>query len=316
MKVLYGIEAAQAAGLRTTVVTAGTFDGVHVGHKRILQQLIAVARSCDGISVVITYDPHPRQVLPHRVGDDVRILSTLDEKISLLEAEGVDALLVLPFTLAFSQQTSAQYIADVVQGALQTHTLVIGYDHRFGRNREGSFAYLQANASALGFDVIEIPRHDVDHVGVSSTRIRHALLDGDLETANTYLGRPYTLSGTVVKGQQLGRTLGYPTANIEPGHADKLVPAIGVYACWVTLPGGGRVMGALSIGNRPAVGGTYTTIEVYLLDYEGDLYGQDLTLSFVKYLRPEWNFDSLEALKLQIGLDVAQVRTILSSAAQ
>lgn len=317
MRVFYGIDAIRGQLTGPSVVTAGTFDGVHYGHRKILEQLKQVAIQTGGSSVVITYDPHPRQVLPHRSGDDVRILSTLDEKIELLKAEGIDILLVINFTLEFSQWSSERYIDEIILKALGTKTLVLGYDHRFGRNREGSFAYLQAHSQSLGFDVIEIPRQDVDEVGVSSTKTRHALLEGDLVAANKYLGRSYSLSGKVVRGQQLGRTLGFPTANLELSVKEKLVPAYGVYACWVTLEQNGitkQYMGALSIGVRPAVGGTYETIETYLLDFDGDLYDQTIKLELVNYLRPEWNMPSLEALKQQISLDVDQVRAMLTDA--
>jgi len=309
MNILYGIEAAKNAALGKTVVTAGTFDGVHQGHILILNRLIAVAKSIGGTSVVITYEPHPRQVLEGK--EDIRILSTLEEKIILLQKAGIDCLLVLPFTKEFSQQSSTQYIQDVLQEALRTQYLVIGYDHKFGRNREGSFSYLLANGASLGFEVIEIPRHDIDTVAVSSTKTRHALQEGDLRTANLYLNRFYTLTGTVVKGQQLGRTLGYPTANLFSNHDKKLIPAIGVYAVWAILQDGTVHKGALSIGVRPVVNGKDQTIEVYLLDFSGDLYGQTITLEFVAYLRNEWSFDSLEALKNQIAIDVLQVREIL-----
>lgn len=314
MIVLHGLEAAHKAQLLKPVVTAGTFDGVHQGHLTILKQLRHHAQAIGGTALVITYEPHPRQVLPHRQGDDVRILTTLEEKLALLEAAGVDAVLVLPFTVEFSQWTGQQYIEEVMQKALGVHTLVIGYDHRFGRNREGSFHYLQSHASELGFEVQEIPRHDVDAVGVSSTRIRHALRDGELNIANRYLSRPYNLTGTVIHGQKVGRQLGYPTANLLPNHPDKLVPARGVYGCHVHLANGQKVIGALNIGVRPAVGGGDLTIEVHLLDYQGDLYDQEINLELYYYLRNEWNFPSLDALKEQIGKDVMQVRQLMKHA--
>ena len=314
MIVLNGLEAAQQARLTKPVVTAGTFDGVHQGHLTILRQLTETAKSIGGTALVITYEPHPRQVLPHRQGDDVRILTTLDEKLALLEKAGVQAVLVLPFTLEFSQWTSQQYIQDVLKDGLRAHTLVIGYDHRFGRNREGSFQYLQTHASELGFAVQEIPRHDVDAVGVSSTRIRHALQDGDLHIANRYLSRPYRISGEVVHGEKVGRQIGFPTANITQDHADKLVPANGVYGCMVTLADGKQHLGALNIGFRPAVGGRTRTVEVFILDYTGDLYGQNIDLDLYYYLRNEWHFPGLDALKEQIGKDVMQVRQLMKHA--
>jgi riboflavin kinase/FMN adenylyltransferase len=219
MNILYGIQAAKNASLQNTVVTAGTFDGVHQGHLLILNRLIDVAKSINGTSVVITYEPHPRQVVDS--SEDIRILSTLNEKIELLAKAGIDYLLVLPFTKEFSKLSSTQYIKTVLQDALQTKFLVIGYDHKFGRNREGSFSYLLANEDSLGFEVIEIPRHDIKTIAVSSTKTRNALLEGDLKTANLYLGRYYAITGVVIEGKQLGRTIGFPTANLQPNHDKK-----------------------------------------------------------------------------------------------
>ncbi|WP_210490505.1 bifunctional riboflavin kinase/FAD synthetase [Rufibacter aurantiacus] len=295
--------------LSHAVVTSGTFDGVHIGHQKILSRLIEAARQCDGQSVVISYWPHPRTVL-HPEDSSLHLLSTIEERIEALRAFGVDYLLLLPFTREFAQLSSEEYIQQILIQAIGTRKLVIGYDHRFGKNREGGFDYLQQNAQRYGFTVEEIPRQDIDAVGVSSSKIRTALERGDVVTAAKYLGRPYSLAGTVVKGKQLGRTIGYPTANVEPQEKLKLVPAQGIYAVTVLTPMG-RFKGMLSIGMNPTVQGTKQTIEVNIFDFEADLYGEEITLSFVSYLRAEEKFDGLEALTQQLHLDKVAALQVL-----
>ena len=306
--------------LRNAVVTSGTFDGVHVGHQRILRRLRQVADAAGGPAVVITYWPHPRLVLgpppTHPELLALQLLNTLDERIARLADLGVDYLLIVPFTREFSEWTSAQYIQELLLQTVGARQLVIGYDHRFGKNREGGFDYLTAHAARYGLTVEEIPREDVDAVGVSSTRIRRALLAGDVATANRYLGYHYPLTGLVVAGQQLGRTIGYPTANLEITELLKLVPARGIYAVWVQLADGQRYQGMLSIGVRPTVGAELAqTIEVNILDFSADLYGQLLTLEFVAWLRAEEKYDGLGALKAQLALDATNTRLALAQAA-
>ncbi|WP_210464545.1 bifunctional riboflavin kinase/FAD synthetase [Rufibacter roseolus] len=295
--------------LSHAVVTSGTFDGVHIGHQKILSRLIEAARQCDGQSVVISYWPHPRTVLDPE-DSSLHLLSTIEERIEALRAFGVDYLLLLPFTREFAQLSSEEYIQQILIQAIGTRKLVIGYDHRFGKNREGGFDYLQQNAQRYGFTVEEIPRQDIDAVGVSSSKIRTALERGDVATAAKYLGRPYSLTGTVVKGKQLGRTIGYPTANVEPQEKLKLVPAQGIYAVTVQTPMG-HFKGMLSIGMNPTVQGTKQTIEVNIFDFEADLYGQEITLSFISYLRAEEKFDGLEALTQQLHLDKVAALQVL-----
>jgi riboflavin kinase/FMN adenylyltransferase len=295
--------------LPNAVVTSGTFDGVHRGHQTILARLTEIARSSQGESVLITYWPHPRTVLSND-SMDLKLLTTLDEKIDLLEQAGVDHLIVIPFTRAFSELSSAEYIQQVLIDKIGTRKLVIGYDHRFGRDREGGFDYIQAHQNEYGFDVEEIPRQDIEAVGVSSSRIRSALEAGNIDTANRLLGRPYSLSGTVVKGRQLGRTIGFPTANLQVDDPVKLIPANGVYAVDV-LYAGQKFSGMLNIGYRPTVAGTHQTIETYIFDFDKDIYGEHLTLHFRAFLRPEQKFDGLSALVNQLKQDETAARKLL-----
>ncbi|TGE16281.1 bifunctional riboflavin kinase/FAD synthetase [Hymenobacter elongatus] len=304
---------AQFPHLHNATVTTGTFDGVHLGHQKILRRLLEVARQTGGPSVVITYWPHPRLVLApplaHPQPLDLHLLSTLDERIEYLEKFGVDYLLIVRFTKEFSELSSEEYIQQLLLDTVGTRKLVIGYDHRFGKNREGGFEYLSQNADRYGMEVEEIPREDVAAVGVSSTRIRRALEAGDILTANRYLGYSYPLTGLVVQGQQLGRTIGYPTANLQLPEPLKQIPARGVYAVLATTQAGTVEPGMLNIGVRPTVGGALAqTIEVHLLDFTGDLYGQLLTLQLVARLRDEQKFSGLDALKAQLAQDADDAR--------
>ncbi|KAA9338246.1 bifunctional riboflavin kinase/FAD synthetase [Hymenobacter busanensis] len=299
--------------LTNAVVTSGTFDGVHVGHQRILHRLQEVARQSGGPSVVITYWPHPRLVLAppaaHPEPLQLHLLNTLEERIDKLESFGVDYLLIVPFTREFSEWTSEQYIRELLLNTVGTSKLVIGYDHRFGKNREGGFDYLSQNADRYGMSVEEIPREDVDAVGVSSTRIRRALEAGDVATANRYLGYNYPFTGTVVRGKQLGRTIGFPTANMQQPEGLKLVPGRGVYAVLATTAAGTHHQAMLNIGVRPTVGGDLQqTVEAHLLDFDGDLYDQPLTVEFIARLRDEQKFDGLDALKAQLAKDADAAR--------
>lgn len=296
--------------LTNAIVTSGTFDGVHRGHQKILSRLTEVAQSSGGESVLITYWPHPRTVVSND-SQDLKLLTSLDEKIELIEQAGVDHLVVIPFTRSFSELTSEQYIRQILIDKIGTRKLVIGYDHRFGRDREGGFDYIRAHQSEYGFEVEEIPRQDVEAVGVSSSKIRTALQEGNVHTANRFLGRQYNLTGTVVKGRQLGRTIGYPTANLQVDDPIKLVPANGVYAVDV-IYGGQTYGGMLNIGFRPTVAGTHQTIETYIFDFDKDIYGEHMTLKFREYLRPEVKFDGLPTLVNQLKLDEESARTVLS----
>jgi riboflavin kinase/FMN adenylyltransferase len=296
--------------LSNAVVTSGTFDGVHRGHQTILSRLTEVAQASGGESVLITYWPHPRTVVSND-SQNLKLLTTLDEKIELLDQAGVDHLVVIPFTRSFSELTSEEYIRQILIDKIGTRKLVIGYDHRFGRDREGGFDYIRAHQSEYGFEVEEISRQDVEAVGVSSSKIRAALNEGNVHTANLFLGRPYSLTGTIVKGRQLGRTIGFPTANMQVDDSSKLIPANGVYAVDVEYAGQ-TLGGMLNIGFRPTVAGTNQTIETYIFDFDKDIYGEHMTLRFKEFLRPEQKFEGLPALVAQLKRDEESARAVLN----
>ncbi|TAE30856.1 MAG: bifunctional riboflavin kinase/FAD synthetase [Cytophagales bacterium] len=295
--------------LPRAVVTSGTFDGVHRGHQKILARLTEVARSNNGQSVVLTYWPHPRTVVSND-SQNLRLLSTLDEKIALLSEAGVDHLVVIPFTRSFSQLTSEEFISSILIQKIGTQKLVIGYDHRFGRDREGGFDYIKAHQSEYGFEVEEIPRQDIEDVGVSSSKIRTALAEGNVQTANRFLGRSYNVTGTIVKGRQLGRTIGFPTANLQVDDPVKLIPANGVYA--VDVQHRTKTLGGMTnIGFRPTVAGENQTIETFIFNFDADIYGEHLTLQFREYIRPEQKFSGLPALVEQLKHDEERARALL-----
>jgi riboflavin kinase/FMN adenylyltransferase len=312
MKIYHGIE--DFARLHYAVVTSGTFDGVHIGHQKILTRLREAATKNNGETVVITFWPHPRLVL-HPEDTSLRLLNTFEEKAELLKAQGIQHLVRIPFTKEFSQLTSHQFIKQILVETIGTKTLVIGHDHHFGKNREGSFEQLIVNGPKYGFDVEEIPRQDVDHVGVSSTKIRTALEAGDIDTANHFLGSHYSITGRVVVGDKLGRMLGFPTANIEIDTAYKLIPIDAIYAVTV-VHGHSRYRGMLYIGNRPTVHGIKRNIEVNIFDFDKDIYGESLTIFFHQLIRRDRKFSDLEELKNQLHQDEAAALRILEDSRQ
>ncbi len=287
--------------LRNAVVTSGTFDGVHLGHQKIINRLTEIAKVKNGESVVITFWPHPRLVVSPS-SSDIKLLSTLDEKSHILADLGVDHLLVLPFTREFSELSSEKYVEEILIKAIGTKTLVIGYDHRFGRNREGGYDYLDKNASRFKIELVEIPRQEIDHLTISSTKIRKALETGEIQIASELLGRNYTFSGLVKKGRQLGRTIGFPTANVHVMKKYKLIPSNGVYAVYVYLRNE-KFKGVMNIGERPTVDGEGITQEVHILDFKDDIYGEILKVEIVDFIRTETKFDTLKELINQIYLD-------------
>ncbi|MBS1659838.1 MAG: bifunctional riboflavin kinase/FAD synthetase [Bacteroidetes bacterium] len=320
----------QLPSFRRAVVTIGTFDGVHTGHARILEQLRQEAARIDGETVIITFYPHPRKIVKGGA-EEIRLINTLEEKIQLLSWQKIDHLVIVPFTEAFSQMTAEQYIKDFLLARFHPHTVIIGYDHRFGKGRLGDYHLLEQYSASEGFQLQEIPVHLLDEISVSSTRIREAIQRTDISAANQLLGYPFFFSGAVVKGDQLGRTLGYPTANLQPESTEKLTPGNGIYAVEATLlphqsqqadheappfslfdqP---RLKGMMSIGIRPTVGGKLRTIEVNLFDFNKDIYGHELRVFVRQYLRPEVKFDGLEALKIQLGKDKEDTLAALAEA--
>jgi riboflavin kinase/FMN adenylyltransferase len=313
MQVFRTLEELRPGGqLSQPVLTIGTFDGVHLGHQSILQRLKVAALEHGGQSVVMTFHPHPRRVLfPEE--DSLRLLNSLDEKLARLEQMGMDAVIVVPFTREFASQTSEEFIEQVLVQQVGIRHIAVGYDHRFGRDRGGGLADLARLGAKHGFTVEEIPALLVDQANVSSTRIRKELAAGHVEMAARYLGAPYRLLGTVVHGDKIGRTLGYPTANLQVDDPDKLIPAIGIYAVWVDTPAQGRHMGMLNIGYRPTVGGKDLRVEVNLLDFDGDLYGQQLGVDFIAFLRPDAHFNGLDELKAALARDAENTRTSLGN---
>jgi riboflavin kinase/FMN adenylyltransferase len=283
------------------VVTSGTFDGVHRGHQKIMGRLREVAQKINGETVVITYWPHPRLVL-YPDDHSLKLLNTFEEKAALLKEQSIDHLIRIPFTKEFSQISSEEFITKILVNTIGTRKLVIGYDHKFGKNREGSFEQLKINGPRYGFDVEEISRQDIDDMAISSTRIRTSLEQGDVATAAELLGRPYSLSGRVVKGDKIGRLMGFPTANIQVDTLYKLIPNEGIYAVTVSHEAH-TYQGMLYIGNRPTVGGLHKVIEVNIFDFNQDIYGETLTVHFHQLIRHDSRFPDLEALKQQLMRD-------------
>lgn len=292
------------------VVTIGTFDGVHLGHQTILRQVVDEAKANNGKSILITFWPHPRFIL--RPNDDsLKLLSTFQEKQKRIEDIGIDYIVRLAFTPEFSNLSPEEFLRDILIGQVGTRKLFIGYDHRFGNNREGNIGFLKSRSSHYGFSVVEIPRQDIDHIGVSSTKIRNALQGGEVTLANSLLGRNYSMEGTVVHGQKRGRSIGFPTANIEIKEPFKLFPKDGVYAVNVKL-GPTAYLGMLNIGFRPTLDGSKRSIEVHLFNFDEDLYGKVLVIEFVRFIRDEHKFDSIEQLKNQLQKDKEKALEILA----
>ncbi len=308
MKTHYQLE--NLPRFRRPVVTIGSFDGVHRGHQQILSRIQRLAERRGGESVVITFDPHPRSVL--RPDDDsLRLLSTTIEKVDYIAEAGIDHLVVVPFSTTFSQQSPEAYIRNFLHRYFAPDRIVIGYDHRFGKDRKGDLAYLRHHGPELGYEVIEIAPQEVNDITVSSTKVRNALLEGDISTANHLLGRPYELTGKVVEGQRIGRTIGFPTANLEVFHRLKLVPASGIYAVRAGWRGQ-SYDGMLYIGDRPSLAdGRGVSIELHLFDFERDLYGETITVTFVDYLRGDRRLDGLAALRSQLEQDEIAAREVL-----
>lgn len=291
------------------VVTIGSFDGVHHGHKVILSEVVKAARAVHGESILITFEPHPRKII--HPDQPLGLLTAPEQKISLIEEEGIDHIVVVPFTRDFSMLSAKEYVEEFLLKNFKPGAIIIGYDHHFGHSREGNINLLRELAPE-GVDIIEISAQLIEDATVSSTKIRNALLEGNVHEAAEMLERPYSFKATVVHGNKIGRTLGYPTANLQPAYPDILIPGIGIYAVMVEWKGM-LYQGMMSIGYRPTVTDEkIITCEVNILDFNDDLYGQLLTVYFVRYLRGEEKFTSLEELKKQIALDEVNARIILS----
>jgi riboflavin kinase / FMN adenylyltransferase len=295
---------------RNAVVTIGTFDGVHMGHRQIIEKLKAEAVSNNGETVIITFHPHPRKVVSSTILG-IRLINTLDEKLMLLEQHGIDHVVVVPFTEAFANQSADEYIKNFLVGKFHPHTIIIGYDHRFGRDRMGDYLLLERKADVYGYQLKEIPKHILENISISSTNIREAILHNDTATANKLLGYDFFFSGVVVHGDKLGRKLGYPTANLKIQDEEKIIPGNGIYAVYAQPENGDRLKGMMSIGFRPTVDGKKRVVEVNLFDFSEEIYGQVLTVYVKKYLREEIKFDGLEALVKQIDQDKIESLKIL-----
>lgn len=294
---------------KQTVVTIGTFDGVHLGHRKILEQITNNAANSNCESLVLTFFPHPRMVLQEDT--EMKQLNTLNEKIGLLDNLGVDNLVIHPFDKEFSRLTAEEFVEKVLVGIFKVKKIVIGHDHRFGRNRTANIDDLITFGENYGFAVEQISVEQINEVAISSTKIRNALLEGNVELAADYLGYDYSLTGIVSKGKQLGRTIGYPTANIQIDENYKLIPQNGVYIAKSSIDGK-LIYGMMNIGTRPTVDGTTQTIEINFFDFKQDLYDQKITVSLLKRMRSEQKFESIDALKKQLGIDKATAQEFIS----
>lgn len=296
---------------RNPVLTIGTFDGVHHGHQQIIRHINEVAQRVHGESVLLTFHPHPRLVI-NPDDDSLRLITTMDEKIALLDRYGIDHLVIATFSLAFSRTEPKDYIKNVLVDSIHPRYLIIGYDHHFGRNRQGNIQTLKQYADEFGYEVEEIPKQIIEDISVSSTKIRKAVTNGDIEKANLLLDHPFLLTGTVIKGQQIGKSLGFPTANLFISDKHKLIPPSGVFAVRVVL-GSETFDGMLYIGNRPTFSGTEQSIEVNIFDFNKDIYGNQISLELMATIRGDMKFDSEEALKQQMAADKEQTLEILDS---
>ena len=301
--------AADYKQIKSSVITIGTFDGVHIGHQQIIHRLVDTARKNDLQALVLTFFPHPRMVIQN--DSNIRLINTIDEKAKQLEQLGVDHLVVKEFTKSFSRLTALEYVRDILVNKLKVKHIIVGYDHHFGRNRTANINELKEFGAFYDFEVTEIEPQEVDDVAVSSTKIRSAILEGKIPTANKFLGYNFMLNGTVIKGKGLGKTLDFPTANIQIEAAYKLIPKHGVYVVKSQIKGV-EVFGMMNIGKNPTVSeGNQTKIEVHFFDFSANLYGAVLKIELLDYLRSEIKFPNIEALKLQLEKDKADATNAL-----
>lgn len=286
---------------KNAVITIGTFDGVHLGHRKIIEKLKEEAEKTAGESVIITFHPHPRKIVSSTILG-IRLINTLSEKIELLEKFGIDHLVIVPFTAVFANLDADEYVSDFLVKKFNPHIIIIGYDHRFGKDRKGDYHLLEDKAPVYGYQLREIPKHVLDEIAISSTKIREALLEGQVETANKLLGYTFFFEGEVVHGDKLGRKLGYPTANLKIIDEEKIIPGNGIYAVYVFVKGK-QYKGMMSIGFRPTVDGKKKVIEVNLFDFSEEIYGETIRVCVKKYLRSEVKFASLDDLVKQMDQD-------------
>ncbi len=285
---------------KKTILTLGTFDGVHIGHKKILERVIQNTQDKTYESLVLTFFPHPRMVLQEK--SEIKLLNTISEKIDLLEKIGIENLVIHPFDESFSRLTAEEFVEKVLVNQFHIHKIIIGYDHRFGRNRTANIDHLIAFGKKYGFEVEQISVQEIDAISVSSTKIRKALSEGKMTLANEYLGYDYFLTGTITEGKRLGRTIGFPTANLKIEEDYKLIPLNGVYVV-KSFINNETYFGIMNIGYNPTVGGNRLSIEIHFLDFDSNIYNQKIAVSILHYIRPEQKFDSVELLKKQIGKD-------------
>jgi riboflavin kinase/FMN adenylyltransferase len=312
--------------IENAVVTIGTFDGVHLGHQKIISTLIEKAKQQKGESVILTFFPHPRMIL-HPENHELKMINSMAEKAILLEKSGIDHLIITPFTRDFSNLSAKQYIKNILMALIGMKTIVIGYDHRFGKDRSGGLAELQQNSLEFGYDIVEIPEQDINHIAISSTRIRTALAEGNVEAAEALMGHPFTLSGKVIRGDQIGRTLGYPTANLFIEESYKIIPSDGIYAVEIHVPTiskknknqiinnpfqsenrhvkaeSSTYKGMAYIGHRPTINGLSQNIEVNIFDFEEDIYHQTIQIDFLHFIRHDIKFEGLPKLTAQLVID-------------
>ena len=290
------------------VITIGTFDGVHEGHKKIIDALIREAKSVEGEAIIITFHPHPRKIV--KPNEHLQLINTLEEKIELLDRSGIDHLVIVPFNEAFARQTADEYISNFLVAKFHPHTIIIGYDHHFGKDRQGNFMLLAREADKYNYRLLEIPKYILQEVAVSSTQIRKALLDSNIETANRLLGYQFFFEGMVIRGDQLGRKLGYPTANLDYTDFDKIHLGHGVYAAYA-LVDETQYKGMLSIGNRPTLQNSNERVEINLFDFDEEIYGANIRVIVKSYLREQEKYSSLDELKMQLSIDKENSMRIL-----
>ncbi len=308
MKIFHTIQS--FSSIKQSIVTIGTFDGVHIGHQKILNQITKSAHELNCESLVLTFFPHPRMVL--QKDTEMKQLNSVNEKVALLANVGIDNLVIHPFDKEFSRLTAEEFVKEVLVDVFNIKKIVIGYDHRFGRNRTANIEDLNSFGEKYGFEVEQISAEEINEVSVSSTKIRSALLEGNVEIATSYLGYNYSITGIVSKGKQLGRTIGFPTANLKIEDENKLIPSNGVYIAKSCI-NGKTIYGMMNIGTRPTVDGSNQSIEIHFFDFKDDIYSDEITITFLKRMRDEQKFESIDALKTQLNKDRVNAKNYINS---